>query len=108
MHRNCLRNQRFRNRLRPMLSSSDRRDFLKAIGLGVAGFSIARTAFAAASDSAFSAKRLTDNLTLVTAGAGNVVVLNTADGLLLVNGTTAERAADLLKFLGEEFKGRRV
>jgi glyoxylase-like metal-dependent hydrolase (beta-lactamase superfamily II) len=91
-----------------MLSCSNRRDFLKTFALGVAGFSIARNAAAARSDTAFKTQRLTDNLALVSAGGGNVIVLDTADGLLLVNGTTAERAADLLKFLDEEFKGRRV
>ncbi len=101
-------NQRYRNRLQAMLSSPNRRDFLKSIGAGAASLPLFRTALRAASDSKFTAQRLTDNLSLVNCGGGNIVVLNSPDGLLLVNGSPAERASDLMKFLDSEFKGRKV
>jgi glyoxylase-like metal-dependent hydrolase (beta-lactamase superfamily II) len=90
-----------------MLSDINRRNFLKLSLLGVTGLSLRRTA-SAAENASISAARLTDNLTLVSGAGGNVVVLDGSEGLLLVNGSLPERAADLLRFLSEQFKGKRV
>jgi glyoxylase-like metal-dependent hydrolase (beta-lactamase superfamily II) len=77
---------------------------LKILAAGVAA---ARSAPAFA-ESPLSAARLTDNLSLVTGGGGNIVVLDNSDGLLLVNGSLPDRSADLMKFLDDQFKGRRI
>jgi glyoxylase-like metal-dependent hydrolase (beta-lactamase superfamily II) len=91
-----------------MLSKSNRRDFLKACAGAAAGASVSRMGYGAAGESAITATRLTDNLTLVSGAGGNIVVLAQPDGLLLVNGTLADRTADLIKFLDNQFKGQRV
>jgi cyclase len=90
-----------------MLSLSNRRVFLKIVSAGVAGFSLSRHVWSAG-DGALAAVPLSENLTLVSGAGGNIVVLNSADGLLLVNGSLPERSGDLVKFLNDQFKGSRV
>ena len=51
---------------------------------------------------------LTDTLSLVSGAGGNVLVLDSLDGLLLVNGGLEERSADLQKLLGERFAGKKI
>src|SRR2546422_10187557 len=74
-----------------------RRDFLALLG-----FSAASAAFARPSQ--IASTKLTDNLTLLTGAGGNIVVLDGPDGLLLVNGSLPEMAADLKSFLGRDVK----
>src|SRR5215831_17291979 len=88
--------------------SSNRRDFIRTFVAAAAGISVSRIASGAPGDSAITATRLTDNLTLIRGAGGNVVVLAQPDGLLLVNGGLPERTADLVKLLDNEFKGQRV
>jgi cyclase len=85
-----------------MFPMQTRREFLGtlAVTLGAA------KAFARPSQ--IAATKLTDNLTLVTGGGGNIVVLNQPDGLLLVNGSLPEKASDLMSFLSDQFKGQPV
>ena len=91
-----------------MLAPSNRRVFLKQLTVAVAGICAARSAFGAAGDPPITAAALTDNLTLVSGAGGNIVVLNGTDGLLLVNGGLPERTAELMKFLDDRFKGKRI
>src|ERR1700757_3721702 len=85
-----------------MLPRQGRREFLSTLFLAV----MARKAIAG--PSRIASTKLTDNLTLITGAGGNVVVLNTPEGLLLVNGGLAETAFDLTKFLSDQFKGQPV
>ena len=55
-----------------------------------------------------AATRLTETVLLVTGAGGNVVVLNQPDGVLMVNGGTRERSAELLRVVREQTGGRRV
>jgi cyclase len=104
---NHLRCQAFRNRLRAMVPSQNRRNFLKTSLAATAGCALTRFGLAEASPE-FRVERLTDNMSVVSASDSNIVVLAGSDGLFLVNGTRAERTADLMKFLDEEFKGQRI
>ena len=52
--------------------------------------------------------RLSDRLVAITGAGGNVVVSKTADGLLMVDGGLAERSAELLKRVADEFDGARI
>ena len=85
-----------------MLPAQTRREFLGTLVVGLT----AAKAFAQPSQIAVS--KLTDNLALITGAGGNIVVLNQPDGLLLVNGSRPEMAADLMKFLSDQFKGQTV
>ena len=75
---------------------------------GTATLTLARRAFSAAGDSPITAERITDNITLLSGAGGNITVLSNSEGLLLVDGSLPERAADLMKFLDERFKGQRI
>src|SRR4051794_29540089 len=89
-----------------MFPPQTRRAFLKAVIAGGAAVSAAPSLFGRASQIASS--KLTENLTLITGAGGNVVVLNSSDGLLLVNGSLPEMSADLMKFISDQFKGQRI
>src|SRR5262245_44691720 len=90
-----------------MLSALNRRNFLKLSAFGAAGLSLGRVG-SAAETTPLATTRLTDNLMLISGAGGNVVVLDGADGLMLVNGSSPERTTDLMRFLNEQFKGKRV
>src|SRR5215831_3450418 len=85
-----------------MLPEQNRREFLSTLLLAV----VAKEAFALPTP--IASTKLTDNLTLITGAGGNIVVLNTSEGLLLVNGGLSETAPDLTKFLADQFKGQPV
>jgi glyoxylase-like metal-dependent hydrolase (beta-lactamase superfamily II) len=85
-----------------MFPEQNRREFLSTLFLAVA----AKQAFAV--PTRIASTNLTDNLTLITGAGGNIVVLNTPEGLLLVNGGLSETAPDLMKFLSDQFKGQPV
>jgi glyoxylase-like metal-dependent hydrolase (beta-lactamase superfamily II) len=91
-----------------MFSTQNRRDFLRILAGATATFAMGQRAFPAAGDSPITAERITDTLTLLSGAGGNIVVLSTSDGLLLVNGSLPERSDDLMKFLDERFKGQRI
>jgi glyoxylase-like metal-dependent hydrolase (beta-lactamase superfamily II) len=90
-----------------MLSSSNRRDFLKILAAGGAMFSLSGNARSEAAES-ITGTRLTDKVTFVTGAGGNVVVLSSPEGLLLVNGGLPERTADLMKFIEAQFTGQPI
>jgi glyoxylase-like metal-dependent hydrolase (beta-lactamase superfamily II) len=80
-----------------------RRDFLRALFAGVATASVARPS---AAQDAIGATRLTSRVLLFTGAGGNVVVLDSPDGVLMVNGGVRERSAALLAKVAQEC-GRR-
>lgn len=85
-----------------MFPIQTRRGFLSTLAVVFA----ARKAFAFPSQ--IASTKLTDNLTLITGAGGNIVVLSQPEGLLLVNGSSPEMAADLMKHLSDQFKGQPV
>jgi cyclase len=89
---------------------SNRREFLRTLAGGAAGFSLAHRAFgqAPASVPPITASRLSDNLTEIAGAGANVVVVAGPDGLLMVDGGLPDRSADLLKFVASQFDDRRV
>lgn len=76
-----------------MFPSQNRRDFLRVM----AGLPLARFAFP---QTALSTTKLTDNISLISGAGSNVLVLTTPDGVLLVDGGSAEHSADLLRLAG--------
>ncbi len=83
-----------------MLHAS-RRDFLQAMIGGAAGLSISTTAFGQAAPTPVTATKLTDNLVLLAGDGGNVVVVVSGDGLMLIDGGLPERSAELLKAVAQ-------
>jgi cyclase len=76
---------------------SERRDFLQALA-GCAALALPRTTVA---QSATSATKLTDTITLVTGAGNNVIALAGDSGSLLVDAGDAAHAVDLLKLTGK-------
>lgn len=66
------------------------------------GLWLAAAGAAGAQDAAFSAQALTGELTLVSGPDGNIVVGETAEGLVLIDGGRAENAEALLAFIRAE------
>ena len=92
------------SKLIAVLHPSNRRAFLG----GLAGIALAHRAFAQASSVPLEAKKLTDNFLLITGAGGNVLAVIGSDGVLLVNGGSAERSAELLKLVAEHSGGKPV
>ena len=90
------------------LRSSNRRDFLRTLIGAAAGLSLSQQVFAETVSGPIAANRLNDNFALITGAGGNVLAVSGPDGLLMVNGGLAERSADLMKFIADEFKGKPV
>jgi cyclase len=76
------------------MMDSDRRDFLRAVIGGAAGLSLSTFAFG---QTPITATKLTDRLALLAGDGGNVMVVISDDGLMLIDGGLPERSADLLK-----------
>ena len=87
----------------------DRRHFLATLITGGAGLTLSYQALARPrAATALTATKITDNFAHIAGGSGNVLVLGGPDGLLLVDGALPEQSADLLQFIGSEFRGQKI
>src|SRR5262245_54626180 len=95
-----------------MLAAPSRRDVLQLLMAGTAGLALPRRAHAqhsvASHRTPLNVSRLSESLSLVSGGGGNVLVVSGSDGLVLVNGGSQERSAELLKTIADQSGGRRV
>ncbi len=99
-----------------MFPASGRREFLQALLGGAAGLSLPFPAWAqqrpashpSAHSGPLTTTQLGERLRVIAGAGGNVVVLDTPEGVLMVNGGAAERSGELLKMVGEQTGGRRV
>ena len=83
---------------------TNRRAFLKELLAGAVTASLlplGLPAAAHASSTALNVVPLDDHLRLITGAGGNVLVAETAEGLLLVDGGNAASSSELLKLLGK-------
>ena len=77
----------------------DRRLFLSAV-VPAAGAAFVLPQWAAAADkAALSVSDVTEKLFVFSGGGGNVTVFNSPEGVLLVDGGSPERSAEVLKLL---------
>jgi cyclase len=88
-----------------MTLGSDRRKFLQTALGGLAGLSVAH---AQSATGAIATTPLGDNLFLLTGAGANVVARTGSDGVVLVDGGLAERAASLAKAVAALPGGRPV
>jgi cyclase len=107
-----------------MAPTPTRRDFLGLLLGGAAGFSLSSPAsgqqrsstasttssgtVSSGSHAPVTATRLSDNLVEFTGAGDNVVVVTGPDGLVMINGGSRERSADLLKAIADHTGGKRV
>jgi cyclase len=94
-------------------SPSNRRSFLRlavgATGITVAQRALLHTAFAEKTDSTpVTVTNLAEKYLLITGAGANVLAVLGPDGVLMVDGGTADRSAELLKLVGEKSGGKPV
>jgi len=87
---------------------NDRRDFLRALLEGAVGLSLtmtsrafAQTAPAQGQPTPITATKLTPRITVLSGAGGNVALVTTPEGLLMVDGGLPNRAADLAKAIAD-------
>src|SRR2546427_9276518 len=91
-----------------MFQFTNRRGFIKTLVGGAASLSLSQRLWGQSSTATITATRLADNFFLVNGSGGNILIVTGPDGLLMVNGGLPETAADLMKFISDQFKGQRV
>jgi len=90
-----------------VIQSSSRRAFLRNLAGGAAGVVLAPRVFAQ-TGAPLEVHKLTDTFLLISGAGGNVLAVVGADGVLLVNGGSAERSAELLKVVADHSAGKPV
>jgi cyclase len=80
-----------------MLSSKNRREFLKTVAGATVSLGLSRKILGQAGRPQITATKLADNYTLFSGAGSNVLALTGPDGVLMVDGGLAEHSADLLK-----------
>jgi cyclase len=88
--------------------ASNRREFLTALAGGAAGLSLTYRAFGQNAPAPIKATKLSDNLAVMMGDGGNVGVVLSPDGLMMIDGGVPDRSADLLKAIGEQVDAHKV
>jgi cyclase len=86
-----------------VLSPSNRRDFVRTLIGGAACLPLSRAAVVP-----IAAVKLTDGIVQITGAGSNVLMVTGPGGVMLVDGGSADRSAELLKFVAEQSGGRPV
>src|SRR5205823_3349079 len=90
-------------RLPAMFAFSNRRQFLHTLLGGAAGLAFSNQAFAS-----LVTTKLADDFVLITGAGSNVLVVNTSDGILMVDGGAPEQSADLLNLVSGQSDPARI
>jgi len=88
--------------------SPSRRQFLEAVLSGAAVASCAALASAQSPPAPITTTPLNDHLQLISGAGGNVLLVSSADALVLINGGSTERSNELLKAVAVQAQGRRL
>jgi cyclase len=88
--------------------SANRRDFLRAIISGAAGLTISYTAFGQGTPPPITATKLSDDLALLMGDGGNVAVIISDGGLMMIDGGLPDRSADLAKAIADSVDSHKV
>jgi len=91
----------------PMLASN-RREFLTALIGGAAGATFTFRALGQNAPPPIKATKLSDNIAVMMGDGGNVGVVLSPDGLMMIDGGLPDRAADLLKNIKEQVDAHNV
>jgi cyclase len=85
-----------------------RREFLELMLCGAAMASTPALASAQASRASLATTPLNEHLHVISGAGGNVLVVSSGEGLVLVNGGAAERSNELLKAVVSQGRGKRL
>jgi cyclase len=89
-------------------TASNRREFLSALIGGAAGLSITYRAFGQNAPPPIKATKLSENLVVMMGDGGNVGVVISPEGLMMIDGGLPDRAADLAKAIHEQVDAHKV
>ena len=86
-----------------MTIDANRREFIRTLVSGAAGLTLTwpSSAYAQRGPATITATKLTDRITALSGVGGNVGLVTGAEGLLMIDGGTANRAADLAKAIAD-------
>ena len=93
-------------KLKVVPQKPNRRIFLGSLAGGAAGTAFVRRAFSA--NAPLDVKKIADNFLLISGAPGNVLAVLGPEGVLLVNGGSAERSPELLQLVAEKSGGKPV
>ena len=82
-------------------SHSNRRDFVQTVLTGATGSCLVDSLFGQGAPAPIQATKLSPELVVMMGDGGNVGVIITGDGLMMIDGGLPERAADLRKAIAE-------
>ena len=90
-----------------MISSSNRRDFLRLFSTAATGITVAQRAFvnqasAATVAAPLAVTKLTESFLLITGAGANVLAVLGPDGVLMVDGGAPDRSSELLKLIADQ------
>lgn len=88
--------------------ASNRREFLTALVGGAAGLSITYRALGQNAPAPIKATKLSDNIAVMMGDGGNVGVVMSPEGLMMIDGGLPNRAADLLNAIKEQVDAHKV
>jgi glyoxylase-like metal-dependent hydrolase (beta-lactamase superfamily II) len=83
------------------MNPSDRRTFVRTLLGGAAGVTLAWPARAQQAPAPLTATKLTDRLAVVGGAGGNIGLIIGNDGLMMIDGGTANRAADVARTIAD-------
>lgn len=87
---------------------SSRREFFAALAGGAAGLSISFRAYGQAAPTPIKATKLADRISMLGGDGGNIGVIVSGDGLMMVDGGYANRAGELLGIIHEQVDAHAV
>jgi glyoxylase-like metal-dependent hydrolase (beta-lactamase superfamily II) len=83
------------------MNAADRRTFFRTLLGGAAGLTLAWPARAQQAPAPLVATKLTDRLAVISGAGGNIGLIIGTDGLMMIDGGTANRAADVAKTIAD-------
>lgn len=87
---------------------SNRRQFLRVFGSAATALTFSRYTQAQNPPPPMKVLKLSDRITMISGDGGNVGVITSPDGLMMIDGGYAERAADLLKTVSDQVDPHKV
>jgi cyclase len=88
--------------------ATNRREFLTALAGGAAGLSLTYRALGQNAPPPIKATKLSENLAVMMGDGGNVGVIISPDGLMMIDGGVPDRAGDLMKAIHEQVDAHKV
>lgn len=87
---------------------SNRREFLSRLVGGSVGLTLSHNLFGQNPPPPIKVTKLSDRIVLLSGDGGNIGVITSEDGLMMVDGGYAERATELLKTVSEQIDAHKV